>query len=184
MSICAKCNNKFPNRVTIDGAIHNLNSRKYCLECSPFNMHNTKNLSQKRKPVLKCKLCDSSIKGTCGIYCSSKCFQKWNQKDYIERWLKGEVSGNRGTGGEVISSRVRRWLFERAGNCCEECGWSVINKHTGKIPLSAHHIDGMYNNTVPDNLKLLCPNCHSLTDNYGGRNKGSGRKNRLSKLGS
>ncbi len=39
------------------------------------------------------------------------------------------------------------------------------------IPLELHHKDGDNTNNELDNLELLCPNCHALTDNYRGRNK-------------
>lgn len=39
------------------------------------------------------------------------------------------------------------------------------------IPLELHHIDGNNQNNSLNNLQLLCPNCHSLTDNYRGKNK-------------
>jgi hypothetical protein len=38
------------------------------------------------------------------------------------------------------------------------------------ITLQAHHIDGDRTNNVLDNLSLLCPNCHSQTDNFGSKN--------------
>jgi hypothetical protein len=44
MPTCQKCGDKFPFRVLIDGKQRNLKSRKYCLQCSPFGNHNTKNL--------------------------------------------------------------------------------------------------------------------------------------------
>jgi len=37
------------------------------------------------------------------------------------------------------------------------------------IPLELHHIDGNQTNVSLDNLQLLCPNCHTLTDNYRGK---------------
>lgn len=50
MPNCKKCGNSFPNRIIIDGNEHSLSKRKYCLECSPFNHHNTKKLNgEKRK---------------------------------------------------------------------------------------------------------------------------------------
>ena len=37
------------------------------------------------------------------------------------------------------------------------------------IPIELHHIDGNRFNNKLDNLQILCPNCHALTDNYSGR---------------
>lgn len=69
-------------------------------------------------------------------------------------------------------------MFEKYDNKCSICGWNDINEYTGKIPLQIDHIDGDYTNSIEENLRLLCPNCHSLTENYGSRNKGNGRKYR------
>lgn len=51
---------------------------------------------------------------------------------------------------------------------CESCHLEEwLNK---PIPLELHHIDGnRYNNSL-ENLSLLCPNCHALTENYRAKN--------------
>lgn len=51
---------------------------------------------------------------------------------------------------------------------CEKCGYSKWNNK--KIPLELHHIDGNSHNHLLTNLKILCPNCHAQTDNFGGKN--------------
>lgn len=52
---------------------------------------------------------------------------------------------------------------------CEDCNITSWNKK--RIAFELHHIDGdKYNNNI-NNLKILCPNCHSQTDNFRGRNK-------------
>lgn len=52
---------------------------------------------------------------------------------------------------------------------CENC---LGNEWLGqKIPLELHHEDGDRKNNCFSNLKLLCPNCHTLTLNYRGKNK-------------
>ena len=42
-----------------------------------------------------------------------------------------------------------------------------------KITLQLHHIDGNNKNNNLSNLQLLCPNCHTQTDNYGSKNNQS-----------
>ena len=58
------------------------------------------------------------------------------------------------------------------GHKCENCG---LEEWQGKkIPLEVHHIDGDELNSDLNNLQILCPNCHALTDNYKGKNINSG----------
>lgn len=44
------------------------------------------------------------------------------------------------------------------------------------IPLELDHIDGNPENNSLDNLRLLCPNCHALTDTYRGKNQARVKK--------
>lgn len=55
---------------------------------------------------------------------------------------------------------------------CASCG--ISNKWNG-IPMNLHidHVNGDRNDNRLDNLRRLCPNCHSQTDTYCGRNKTS-----------
>ena len=60
----------------------------------------------------------------------------------------------------------------RAGlktNHCESCG---LNHWMGApLSLALHHINGDKHDNRLENLSLLCPNCHSQTDNFGGRKR-------------
>lgn len=105
---------------------------------------------------------------------------KKRYEDFINKWKLGEVSGMRGA--DNISAHIRKYLFQKFDSKCCECGWSKINPTTGKIPLEVEHIDGNSKNNKEENLKLLCPNCHSLTSTFKSLNKGKGRKVRLHKI--
>lgn len=54
-----------------------------------------------------------------------------------------------------------------------------MNPKTNQVPLIADHIDGNWRNNIESNLRLLCPNCDSLSPTYAALNKGNGRKNRV-----
>ena len=70
---------------------------------------------------------------------------------------------------------VRKSLIQIRGELCEDCGWDRRHTITGRVPLEVDHVDGNYENNAINNLKLLCPNCHSLTSTYRNLNKGKGR---------
>ena len=50
---------------------------------------------------------------------------------------------------------------------CESC--HAINWLSGSVPLELHHINGDRHDNRLENLQLLCPNCHALTDNHAGK---------------
>ena len=71
----------------------------------------------------------------------------------------------------IQSDRLRRRLVnegvvERRCSCCTLDTWM-----DQPIPLELDHIDGNHQNNALDNLRLLCPNCHSLTPTFRGKNK-------------
>jgi hypothetical protein len=52
------------------------------------------------------------------------------------------------------------------------------------LTLEIDHIDGKCFNNTLENMRFLCPNCHSQTDTYKAKNKSSDNKKRYSKEGS
>lgn len=53
---------------------------------------------------------------------------------------------------------------------CEECGWRERSPD-GRIPLELDHINGIRSDNRLENLRILCPNCHSLKPTHRGRNR-------------
>ena len=143
-----------------------INRRHFCSQSCAASMNN-KNRAKERK----CVWCGEPIKT--GKYCSTECKNNKEQHDYIERWKNGEESGT--TGDYGVSLRIRRYLFEKYNCRCQVCGWGEENPVTHKVPLQIHHIDGNCLNNKEENLQLLCPNHHSLTETYGNLNKDSKR---------
>ncbi|MFJ4189758.1 HNH endonuclease [Kitasatospora sp. NPDC089509] len=68
-------------------------------------------------------------------------------------------------------TRIRRALAELGRpELCEECGTGPEWRGRA-MTLEVDHISGDWSDNRPDNLRLLCPNCHAVTDTYCGRNK-------------
>ena len=182
----------------------NVYERKYCIQHMPKN----KNKKRKQVKCKKCgkltynkifcsmgcrtkhALIDKQVPCLCcgkmlyskyfyRKYCNNTCKSKHIEKEYIQRWLNGKengLSGNPKHGS--ISKLVKRYLIKTRGEKCERCGWSEVHPITHKVPIEVDHIDGNFLNNVPENLILLCPNCHALTPTYRALNMGRGREYR------
>lgn len=101
-------------------------------------------------------------------YCSTSC----RQEHEIEQWLAGNLSG---CWKYSYAAYVRRWLERKTNTSCEACGFNTLRTDGTNI-LQVDHIDGNWENNRPENVRLLCPNCHAMTDNWGAKNMGNGRK--------
>jgi 5-methylcytosine-specific restriction endonuclease McrA len=66
-------------------------------------------------------------------------------------------------GGLILAELLK--IREHRCECCGLSEWNGI-----PITLQAHHKDGDKTNNELENLQLLCPNCHSQTDNYCSKN--------------
>jgi len=150
---------------------------KYCSKSCAAIVNNVK-YPKRATTQVSCRNCGLEVKRKPNVYCSNKCQNDYHYEKYIERWLNGEETGNTGTLIKFVSNHVRRWLFEKYESSCQKCGWSEINPTTGKVPLEVNHVDGDSVRTTPDNIELLCPNCHSLTPTHKGLNRGNGRESR------
>lgn len=79
--------------------------------------------------------------------------QGWSKGQRLKDWSK-----------YTSVSALKKQLLKQRGNICECCK----NTHWMDFPmkLQAHHMDGDKTNNIPQNIQLLCPNCHSYTDNW------------------
>jgi len=65
---------------------------------------------------------------------------------------------------------LKKRLFKHGmlRNECYTCGMGPV-WHGKPISLQLDHINGVNNDHRLDNLRILCPNCHTQTKNYGGK---------------
>jgi hypothetical protein len=148
LKICLGCEKTFPSRIKIEGKLHILSSRKYCLECSPFNQHNTKKIHIKTESTVMCRVCE-------------KYYEKGHQKykDICPTCRVAEVRKQR-----------KKELIEYKGGKCIICDYNKCIK-----ALEFHHVNpsekkfGIANATVTniellkeeaDKCVLVCSNCH------------------------
>lgn len=83
---------------------------------------------------------------------------KWTLIEYLEKST------------DIQTNKVRARLLEEGykEHKCECCGLTTWLGNP--IPLEVHHKDGDRHNNVIENFELLCPNCHTFTDSYRGKN--------------
>jgi 5-methylcytosine-specific restriction endonuclease McrA len=75
----------------------------------------------------------------------------------------------------LTCANQRLVLFEEANYACVECGFNK-RRPDGHTVLEVHHIDGNHFNNEHNNLRVLCPNCHSMTPFYKGHARKSNEK--------
>lgn len=57
---------------------------------------------------------------------------------------------------------------------CSICGWGKKLESTRFTPCELDHVDGNPHNHHISNLRIICPNCHSLTHTYRKRKRVKG----------
>lgn len=144
----------------------------------------------------KCPKCGQNHQKS-GIFCSRTCANSrtWTEKSNEKRrrwWInlsaekKIEFSVRTALRNKTIKKKKynikkdfdsvgfdtkRLRVIEEQNNKCLLCGIDTWNNQ--KITLDIDHINGDRNNNARENLRGLCPNCHSLTETFRGKNKKS-----------
>lgn len=75
-------------------------------------------------------------------------------------------------GSMYQSFKLKSRLFKQGlkNPQCEICSWAKI-ADDGRLPLELDHINGDRHDNRLINLRILCPNCHSLQATHRGRNR-------------
>ncbi|MBI2009436.1 HNH endonuclease [Candidatus Saccharibacteria bacterium] len=73
---------------------------------------------------------------------------------------------------DVQSYKLKAKLFAKdlKKPKCELCGWAE-EAPDGRIPVELDHVNGVRRDNRLENLRILCPNCHSLQPTHRGKNK-------------
>jgi predicted HNH restriction endonuclease len=122
-----------------------------------------------------CLTCKGKLKRQINVYCSNSCQLQKQYEDYVVKWLRGDEKGYCNGKTASMSKHIYRYLHETRGSACEKCGWDLKHPVDGNILTEIDHIDGDAHNCSLENLRILCPNCHSMTHTFRNRNVKSKR---------
>lgn len=123
-----------------------------------------------KKEIRKCLWCNSELfNSKSKKYCNATCYEKLIFSEKFINWYSNDRNFN------IKNPRLIKGFLETMhGYKCTSCG---ISKYNGeKITLQLEHIDGDHLNNRKENVCLLCPNCHSQTKTYKGRNINNGTR--------
>lgn len=121
-----------------------------------------KNNSIIRKYIV-CRNCSKKLIKYQEQYCSKDCKSFHKKQIQIEEYLNDSKSKSH--------DWIKGYLISIRGNKCEYCNWAEINPITGRVPIEMDHINGDNTDNRIENLRILCPNCHSLTPTFRSLNK-------------
>lgn len=124
-----------------------------------------------RKLNHKCQHCGKQLtdKQYRVKYCSKECLQKAHLQQIIDRFNSGQNISITNS----IPDSIKNYLLEQQNYKCSKCGFEGYNSKTGNTILQVHHIDGNSKNNTKDNIEIICPNCHAMTETFMALNAGN-----------
>jgi hypothetical protein len=164
---CEKCQNEFPTYFKINGKLRNLCKRKFCLDCSPFGSHNTKNISKSENYVseingIKYKKCP----------CCERFLELNSENYYIRSSTTFHYYCKLCLNKKSIDKKreLKKKAVEYKGGKCIKCGY---NRYVGALDF--HHLNPSEKDfhitsfktydwekikCELDKCELVCSNCH------------------------
>jgi Zn finger protein HypA/HybF involved in hydrogenase expression len=107
----------------------------------------------------------SRIAGQLGIFKPNKSGKGVKRPDRCSNVLDALANGSK-AGGANIKARLIRDGHKK--DICEVCG--QLPEWNGRIlSLQLDHVDGDHQNNSIENLRIICPNCHTQTDTFSSR---------------
>ena len=141
---------------------------------------------------MKCIKCEKEHDGSFGSgkYCSKSCANSRVRTDEVKKkisegvlksewWLNCDYTFNsnpekiektkdtwksKRNWDDAHIQSIKKWVKEEKNNTCESCGLNQWNDKP--LVMEVDHIDGDVNNNNINNLRVLCPNCHSQTPTW------------------
>lgn len=148
---------------------------KFCSRSCAISLNNIGRVRNGKKIEYKeCLFCGDEFKplrNSLGKYCSNKCQQDFEKKQYIEEIEESQNGNPRGQ--KNLPKFLKSYLKDKLGSKCSICG--TENWMGKEVPLVLDHIDDNSGNDMLDNLRLVCGNCDMQLPTYKSKNKGSGR---------
>jgi hypothetical protein len=157
MNSCEQCGCDTPNPA-------------YCSRSCAAIVNNRKYPKRIAAARPQCAHCGAGLPRSDSKFCNTDCQHDFWYLKRIAEWHAGTRSAFKK--GGCVTAWLRRWLVERYGEKCWTCGWDTVHCLSGRVPLEVDHINGNHDDDTPTNLRLICPNCHSLTPTYKGHNRG------------
>lgn len=96
----------------------------------------------------------------------------WNKGTKYHTRVRPQLETLLVLNSSVQSYKLKKRLFEEGIKKpeCELCGWAKVSEDR-RIPVELDHINGDHSDNRIENLRILCPNCHSLQPTHRGKNK-------------
>jgi hypothetical protein len=140
---------------------------KFCSRSCAASRNNL-GVTRNGGPSPNCVQCGKKTGKNARNYCSRVCYSAHDIDVKWAEFMAGRFDGHAQT--------LRVLVLRLRGRVCGVCG---LTEWLGQpIPLDVDHTDGNPDNNSPENLRMLCKNCHALTPTYGARNRGNGRSYR------